>query len=145
MDAGSIPRDGEGHHGQIGPLPQHCNGLHPIDELPLDRSGREKNAGLADTHVIESVVEVQVMPSDTLSSDTPLSFESPDSSNIERAEYLPEVLQLRITFKGHSGRDGREYSYEQFPLTAWVEFEQASSKGSHFAQRIRPFYVGRRL
>lgn len=70
--------------------------------------------------------------------DYPLSFSSPESSNVAGAEYDPSTQQLTVTFK-----TGKSYGYAPFEEKLWVEFEQAESKGGFFAARVRPFFTGR--
>lgn len=79
--------------------------------------------------------------------DTPMAlamaFESPESSNIVRAHYDGATLQLWIEFRRRKDEKiSRTYSYH-VPPQLWIEFYQAKSKGTFFAERIRPIYVGR--
>lgn len=70
----------------------------------------------------------------------PLSFDSPDSTMIARAEYDPTTETMTVEFK----RPGANvYTYGSFPAKVWEEFEQAPSKGSFFAKHIRPLFSGR--
>jgi hypothetical protein len=70
----------------------------------------------------------------------PLSFDSPDSAMIIRAEYDPTTQVMTVEFK----RPGSNvYVYGGIEPKLWQDFEQAASKGTFFARRIRPLYVGR--
>lgn len=70
--------------------------------------------------------------------ETPLSFESPESSSITRARYDPETRQLFVDLR----KAAVSYRYTAVDMPLWVEFEQSTSKGKFFAERIRPLYVG---
>lgn len=69
----------------------------------------------------------------------PLSFDSStDSATIARANYDPDCETMTVEFK-----HGKSYVYNPIAATLWCEFEQAASKGTFFAKRIRPIYAGR--
>jgi hypothetical protein len=68
--------------------------------------------------------------------DIATSFDSPESSNIERADYDVNTRTLRVYFKR-----GETYRCGDFPLKAWEEFYNAQSKGKHFNTRIRSLYA----
>lgn len=70
--------------------------------------------------------------------DYPLSFSSPESSNVAGADYDSETEMLSVTFK-----DSKSYAYAPFPENLWREFTQATSKGKFFAERVRPFFQGK--
>ena len=72
--------------------------------------------------------------------DTPLEFDDPTSSLVERATYEPGQQLLRVTLK--AGKISKTYRYGSFPPTSWVEFYQAPSKGRFFTTQIRPNFVG---
>jgi hypothetical protein len=75
-----------------------------------------------------------------LGSDVALTFESPESETITRAEYDPATRGMVVVF-----RHGRTYAYNPVSSTIWREFYQATSKGKFFSERIRPVLVGRRM
>lgn len=68
------------------------------------------------------------------------TFDSPDSSSIARAAYLPDSRELRVTFR----RKTLEvtYTYANVPQSLWEEFDAATSKGTFFGKHIRPLYSG---
>jgi len=74
---------------------------------------------------------------------TPLSFESPESSTISEGSYDPDTNTLKVCFKGPGVP--KDYTYAGVPPELWIEFEMSASKGKFFASRIRPFYVGARV
>lgn len=76
--------------------------------------------------------------------DVPTRFDSPESSNIAYATYDPDSLQMVVAFRWHGANGGKErsYTYENIDEGRWVEFVQAASKGTFFASRIRPFFIG---
>lgn len=76
--------------------------------------------------------------------ETPLSFESPESSTIERASYDPDTQTLTVEFK-RAPKDKTDtiYTYSGVSAETWEAFEQAPSKGTHFVKRIRPLHAGR--
>lgn len=83
--------------------------------------------------------------------DTPLSFESPESSTIKGASYDPQAQQMRIVFLGaayglmvgHQVPKEKAYDYPGFPPNEWRDFTQAASKGAYFSRHIRPRYTGK--
>lgn len=81
-------------------------------------------------------------PLETVVADVPLTFQSPESSNIARAEYDPDCRQLSVEFKRQDKGASVTFLYPGFPLSLWIEFFQADSKGKFFASRIRPLYTG---
>lgn len=70
--------------------------------------------------------------------ETPLLFESPESSSISSASYDPVTCTMTVHFK-----HGKGYDHSPFPLELWREFAMAASKGRFFAERIRPMYAGK--
>lgn len=70
--------------------------------------------------------------------DTPLTFDTPNSSLVKGASYDPSTQTLNVTLA--AGR----YTYTGVPEATWVAFEQASSKGQFFNERIRPMFVARK-
>lgn len=71
-----------------------------------------------------------------------LSFESPESSTIASATYDPDTETMKLWFK-REGQDNDCYTFN-IPGKVWIDFEQAKSKGAHFARFIRPLYSGRK-
>lgn len=78
--------------------------------------------------------------------DTPLSFDSPESSTVTRADYDPGQQVLRVWVlkqRRPLGTDGQEcYRYTGVPPETWREFEQAGSRGRFWNLVIRPMYEG---
>lgn len=60
------------------------------------------------------------------------------STNLTVATYDEDTSELTITFTS-----GKSYIYEGVPPAAWDQFGAAPSKGSFFAQHIRPSYATR--
>lgn len=81
-----------------------------------------------------------------MTTDYPLSFESPESKSIEGACYDPNTQQLTVSFRELTGpmksNLHREYRYPNFPALLWIEFNESSSKGAFFNKHIRPLYQG---
>ncbi len=78
--------------------------------------------------------------------DTPLQFESPESSTIQGASYDAESLRMVIDFVDKDSATGaRMYVYGNIDADLWRDFYQARSKGQFFSTRIRPMYAGRRV
>lgn len=75
--------------------------------------------------------------------ETPLSFESPESSSIVRADYHPGRCEMKITFR--RGTNEVSYLYGGVLAPLWQDFTLAESKGSFFAKAIRPMFAGRPL
>lgn len=71
---------------------------------------------------------------------TALSFDSPESTSIIRADYDPDTNTVVAEFV-----DGRRYQYPGFGLALWEEWLLAPSKGSFFHKRIRPLISGVKL
>jgi len=69
-------------------------------------------------------------------------FEAKKSSNISWARYDEATQTLEIDFKGKDGNKASTYTYAGFPPDEWQEFQQAKSKGQHFAYKIRPRFKG---
>lgn len=76
--------------------------------------------------------------------DIPLSFQSPESSLINGADYDPttETLTLQLL---SPALNVKPYVYHKFPADLWREFVQAGSKGRFFQERIRPMFAGKPL
>lgn len=72
--------------------------------------------------------------------DTPLEFEDPTSSLVERASYEPGQQLLHVTLK--AGKVLKTYRYGGVCPTLWMDFYHAHSKGHFFSQQIRPMFVG---
>jgi hypothetical protein len=68
----------------------------------------------------------------------PLSFDSPDSALISKADYDPETEVATVTMLG------QVYRYS-FPPEVWVAFESATSKGSYFNANINRIFKGVRV
>jgi hypothetical protein len=80
-----------------------------------------------------------------IADETPLSFESPESTSIHSARYDPDTRQLFITFAQPTSAQNLAmptYRYTAIDLPLWLEFYQSTSRGKFVASRIRPFYVG---
>lgn len=78
--------------------------------------------------------------------DVPTRFVSSESSNISGADYDAGTLTLTVEFcRRPSEESSRRYRYTPVPPSCWLGFVQAPSKGTFFAQRIRPLYEGERL
>lgn len=76
--------------------------------------------------------------------DTPLSFDSPESSVIDRAEYCPLTRTLKCYYKrSEKSPTSRVYVFADVPLNRWMELVQAPSKGAYFNRHIRPLYSGK--
>lgn len=78
------------------------------------------------------------------------SFESPESTQVQRANYNPETQTLYIDFKDKDGLFKSSYRYSNFPMSLWEEFKAAPSKGSFLAEEIivdraNPKYRGVKL
>lgn len=69
--------------------------------------------------------------------DVPMSFQSPESSSIDGAEYNESSQTLRVLF-----RKGPPYTYSGVPRAVWAGFVTATSKGAYFTSTIRPLYAG---
>jgi KTSC domain len=69
-----------------------------------------------------------------------LSFESPESTSVTRANYDPTTRQLFIVLR--KGGGDPTYRFGGVGPQLWIEFYQSESKGKFFSARIRPFYVG---
>lgn len=93
---------------------------------------------------------------DTMSADPDIdSFESPESSNIVRAQYNKVTQQMIVIFKRERAQKHPElvpppeiqvrYAYEEITLAQWLDFATAKSKGEFFAANIRPLFSGRKL
>lgn len=67
----------------------------------------------------------------------PIEFDSPESSLIEWARYVPGPQSMIVRFK-----TGSRYVYQGISPELWLEFYQSHSKGQFFGQRIRPMYAG---
>lgn len=70
----------------------------------------------------------------------PLSFLSPESSNIAEAFFDPEMSQIIIRF-----HHGRSYAYYSVPDAVWDGFVAAESKGSYFSLHIKDAYSCQKL
>lgn len=55
------------------------------------------------------------------------------SSNVIGSEYFPLTKELRVEFKS-----GRKYSYENVPLSIYLDFEIATSQGN-FIQKLKKY------
>lgn len=62
------------------------------------------------------------------------------SSNIKSVRYDAATKTMHVEFVG-----GKVYEYPGVPEDIHAAFASASSLGSHFAQHIRPLYLGRKL
>lgn len=80
--------------------------------------------------------------SEDVVADMPMSFDSPESSNIARASYDSDYQQLTVDFKRDSRGDQVRYVFPKVSLALWIEFYQAPSKGKFFQSRIKPMFVG---
>lgn len=69
-------------------------------------------------------------------------FESEKSSNIGWSRYDEATQVLEVDFKNAAGVKTSTYKYEGFAPSEWTRFNEALSKGRHFAYEIRPRYVG---
>lgn len=69
--------------------------------------------------------------------DVPLSFSSPESSNIDGATYDADSREMVVHF-----RRGPSYVFANIPAPVWTGFVTSSSKGSYFSTLIRPLYTG---
>lgn len=67
-----------------------------------------------------------------------LIFVSPESISIRSASYDPVSETMTVHFQ-----HGKSYDYDHCPLSLWVEFEQATSKGRFYTERIRPMFAGK--
>lgn len=77
------------------------------------------------------------------------------SSNVHWARYNLETETLQIDFKNSKGVKSSTYEYDGtlpdgtkpggFKVEDWRAFQEAASKGEHFAYKIRPRYKGRKL
>jgi hypothetical protein len=85
----------------------------------------------------------QTAANDDALDDVGLSFESPDSDTIVRADYDPHTQTMRVTFRRNAGTS--RYEFSAIPTQLWREFAQADSKGGYFVRVIRPTFVGRKL
>lgn len=73
--------------------------------------------------------------SEPVVADVPLSFDSPESSNISAASFDPVDGLLIVSFKS-----GLVYGTRGVPMREWIDFYNADSKGKHFNGRIRPLF-----
>lgn len=77
--------------------------------------------------------------------ETPLSFESPESSAVASASYDPDTHLLTLSLK-RPNKDQPErvvqYTYAGFPEGNWKLFVEATSKGRYFSEVVRPLFVG---
>ncbi len=74
-----------------------------------------------------------------------LTQDGDHSSNIHWARYNPDTQQLEIDFKGKDGKKTSTYRYDGFTWENWRAFQDAPSKGQHFAFKIRPRFKGVKL
>lgn len=74
---------------------------------------------------------------EAVSPEVPNSFSSPESSNIDGAEYHPATGHMTVFF-----RRGPAYDFAGIPAGIWAGFVTASSKGAYFSSTIRPLYTG---
>lgn len=72
--------------------------------------------------------------------DTPLQFDEPNSSLVEKAWYEPGQQLLHVTLK--AGKVLKTYRYGGVSPSLWMDFFQASSKGHFFTRTIRPQFIG---
>lgn len=69
-------------------------------------------------------------------------FESKESSNVGWARYDAATQILEIDFKNKAGERASTYTYANFPDEEWQAFRAATTKGKHFAYKIRPRFTG---
>lgn len=93
------------------------------------------------TRQVKPAPELMEKLEDSILGDTPLEFQTPDSSLVLEAAYVPGQRLLSCLLR--AGKVSKWYDYAGFPPTEWVEFYQDSSKGGFFSRRIRPLYQGR--
>lgn len=65
-----------------------------------------------------------------------------DSTNLHWARYDEAAQRLEIDFKNAQGVKVSTYAYDNFSPEEWAQFNASSSKGKHFAYRIRPRFKG---
>ena len=58
------------------------------------------------------------------------------------ARWDPDTEKLQIDFKDRSGEKVSTYEYEGFTAADWQRFLASFSRGSHFAEHIRPRFKG---
>lgn len=63
---------------------------------------------------------------------------SVESSQMEAIGHDPDTNTLAIRFKGHGGRPGSLYHYQNVTADDFAAFQSAESKGSHFIRNIKP-------
>jgi hypothetical protein len=68
-------------------------------------------------------------------------FEAKESSNVAWARYDADTRTLEVDFKKDGVRSST-YIYLEFPPEEWQAFQEAKSKGQHFAYKIRPRFKG---
>ena len=69
-------------------------------------------------------------------------FSSPHSANIHSATYDEDARKLTVHFKNSAGDHSSTFDYPEFSIVEWRRFQDAKSKGSHFAQHIRKQFRG---
>ncbi len=77
------------------------------------------------------------------------------SSNVHWARYNLETEVLEVDFKNSKGEKASTYAYDGtltdgkkergFPVEEWRKFQEAASKGEHFAYKIRPRFKGHKI
>lgn len=75
-------------------------------------------------------------------SETPSSFESPESSLIAGASYDNVSWAMDVTFK-RTREESDTYRYERISPALWKGFSESTSKGAFFNQQIRPLSLGK--
>ena len=98
--------------------------------------------GKSDKPVAIPVLTAQTAPDPA---EIPMSFVSPESSNIAGASFNPETSTLVVQFRGHIGQPDRLYAARDFTLAQWQMFLDAPSKGKFFAEQIKPLFTLVRL
>lgn len=87
-----------------------------------------------DNNLIRSQLETSML------GDTPLSFDSPESSLVLAAYY--DHGQRKLSVELRAGKVSKWYDYGEVSPTDWLEFFNATSKGQAF-QSIKARFVGR--
>jgi hypothetical protein len=64
------------------------------------------------------------------------------STNVHWARYDESKQELEIDFKNAKGEKTSTYRYPGFSILDWRKFQDAPSKGKHFAFEIRPKFKG---
>lgn len=63
------------------------------------------------------------------------SFSTPDSSMLQLVTFNDTIMQLEVLF-----RNGKVYQYTEVPYSAYIEFKNAPSAGSHYNSKIKGYY-----